>query len=149
MKSLNRDSCISLTQAKGVIQEVSNFYGANIMSSYNLNSRRRIVLVPRQISMYLISRLVNCTTPFIGDIFNKHHATVLHANKTISDLLEYDAELRNELKLIEINIISKVDFSKDKKYLLLNTINEKLYKMSVEELTEISLNINKYNLDEA
>ena len=146
MKSLNRDSCRSLTQAKGVIQEVSNFYDANIMASYNLNSRRRIVLVPRQISMYLISKLVNCTTLFIGEIFNKHHSTVLHANKTIADLLQYDPKLRNDLKLIKINIIDKVDFSKDKKYLLINTINEKLDKMTNEELAEISLNINKYNL---
>ena len=142
MKYLNRDPRLSLIQAKGVIEEVSNFYEANIMSTYNLNSRRRIVLFPRQIAMYLISKFVDCTTSFTGEIFKKDHATVIHAKKTISNLLEYDSKLRNELKLIEINIMAKIDLSKDKKYLLINTINEKLDKMTNEELTEISLNIN-------
>lgn len=52
----------------------------------DLRSPRRDAEVtqPRQIAMYLCRELTGLTLPKIGDLFNRHHSTVIHAGKKIA-----------------------------------------------------------------
>lgn len=65
-------------------------------------SRKREIALARQISMYLSKRYTDRSLSYIGDSLGKRdHATVLHACKTISETMEYDAVLRRQVKDIE------------------------------------------------
>ena len=59
------------------------------------NEHNRVVL--RQLAMYKARRFTNYSLASIGSFFgNKDHATVLHANKTIQDMLDTDRRFRIE-----------------------------------------------------
>lgn len=71
------------------------------------NSRAREVARPRQIAMYLAKSLTDETLPAIGREFGgKNHATVIHAVKTISNMMLDDAKLNKDVRLLEERIKS-------------------------------------------
>ena len=71
-------------------------------SSIYSKSRKREIALARQISMYLNKRYTDRSLSYIGDSLGKRdHATVLHACKTISETMEYDSVLRQQVKEIE------------------------------------------------
>ncbi len=62
----------------------------------SLSSRKREVVEARQICMYVIRRETTYSFTKIGELFGgKHHATVLHACETISNLIETDKKFEN------------------------------------------------------
>ncbi|PZU10037.1 helix-turn-helix domain-containing protein [Sphingomonas sp.] len=71
-------------------------------------SRRRTISRPRQIAMYLATRLTHRSIPDIGRFFGgRDHSTVYHARDRISALAEADRDLaeivgRLELRLREL-----------------------------------------------
>ncbi len=71
-------------------------------SAIHTKSRKREVVLARQISMYLAKNLTDLSTSKIGKfIGNKDHATVIHACKTIKGQLDVDKNLQSEMKEIE------------------------------------------------
>ncbi len=65
-------------------------------------SRKREIALARQISMYLSKRYTDRSLSYIGDsLGHRDHATVLHACKTITDTMKFDAVLRRQVKDIE------------------------------------------------
>lgn len=62
-------------------------------------SKKRPIVTARQVAMYIIKDKTKYSLAFIGSFFNRDHATVLHANKTIKNLMEFDKEFR-----IKVNI---------------------------------------------
>lgn len=67
----------------------------------DLRSPRRDaeVTLPRQIAMYLCRELTDLTLPKIGDLFNRHHSTVIHAGKKIADQMS-DREVHDHVREI-------------------------------------------------
>lgn len=64
-------------------------------------SRRRNIVLPRQISMYLSRKLTKASLPEIGDAFNgKDHTTVLHALKKIEALIHNDPSIQTRIDSI-------------------------------------------------
>jgi len=59
--------------------------------------RPRSIAVPRQVAMYLCRELTPCSLPDIGHAFDKTHATVLHAHKTVQGRMDVDADLRRNV----------------------------------------------------
>jgi chromosomal replication initiator protein len=53
--------------------------------------RYRRVCRPRQIAMYLACEMTGQSLPQIGRSFGRDHTTVLHARRTIANLIERDA----------------------------------------------------------
>ena len=90
-----------------IIKVVGNYYGLDI--SYALvKSRRRSLVVARQVAMYFSHQYTNATLHVISDHFNgKNHATVLHAIKQVTNLSETDREYKKHIKelkqIIELN----------------------------------------------
>ncbi|HOF62291.1 MAG TPA: chromosomal replication initiator protein DnaA [Candidatus Latescibacteria bacterium] len=59
--------------------------------------RPRSVAAPRQVAMFLCRKLTRSSLPEIAKAFDKTHATVVHACKTIQDRIQVEDELRNSV----------------------------------------------------
>lgn len=61
----------------------------------NTKSRKREIVQARQLAMYFAKNLTNSSLAVIGSqIGNRDHSTVLHACKTVADLLQTDKQLK-------------------------------------------------------
>jgi chromosomal replication initiator protein len=89
---------ISINQIQKI---VSNYFS---MSSEMLQSktRKREIVQARQIAMYFSKSLTKSSLASIGSqIGGKDHATVLHACKTINNLMYTDKHFKNQISEIE------------------------------------------------
>ena len=85
-------------------EAVCGYYGLDV-SRLLERTRKREVVVARQMSMYLAKKYTSLSLAGIGDILGKKdHATVLHACKTISEQVGVDKKLRSDLEEIEQRI---------------------------------------------
>lgn len=65
-------------------------------------SRRRTIARPRQIAMFVCTRLTTRSLPDIGNRFGGFdHTTVLYARDRVAALVETDAQLREEVEAVE------------------------------------------------
>ena len=84
---------------------VCNFYGIE-PSALQTKSRKREIVQARQIAMYFSKNYTNYSLSAIGAIMGKKdHATVLHACKQITNLLETDKSLKNHIVAIEAKLM--------------------------------------------
>ena len=87
-----------------IIKLVSNHFGISIEECKSTTRRREIVQA-RQFIMYLAKKYTKISLTSIGlQCGNKDHATVLHACKTINNLLETDKQFRSHAETIERKI---------------------------------------------
>ncbi|HPR32685.1 MAG TPA: chromosomal replication initiator protein DnaA [Prolixibacteraceae bacterium] len=72
------------------------------VDSLNSRTRKREVVQARQIAMYFSKSLTKSSLASIGSqIGNKDHATVLHACKTVNNLIDTDKQFRLDVEEIE------------------------------------------------
>ena len=65
-------------------------------------TRKREIVQARQVAMYFSKSLTKSSLATIGaQIGGKDHATVLHACKTVNNLLDTDKHFRNQIEDIE------------------------------------------------
>jgi len=65
-------------------------------------SRRRDIVRARQIAMYLMNKYTKFSFKKIGFVFDRDHATVIHAKKVIKDALNgFDPELKVQTEQAE------------------------------------------------
>lgn len=84
-----------------ILEEVSNYYKVDREALLS-NSRKREIVVPRQVAMYLCKLHTKCSLGEIGKgIGNKNHATVLYACTTIANLMDTDKILKHQIEEIE------------------------------------------------
>jgi len=92
---------------KKIIQLVAEFYDLkekDLLSS----SRKKEVVKPRQIAMYLMREELKSSYPFIGRKFGgKDHTTAIHACGKIGRELDVDENLSNEISLIKQRVFSE------------------------------------------
>ncbi len=95
-----------VVSAKKIIQAVAEFYDLKekeILSS----SRKKEIVKPRQIAMYLLREEIKSSFPFIGRKFNgKDHTTAIHSCEKIAKELEKNEQLSEEINLIRQRIFS-------------------------------------------
>lgn len=78
------------------LQRVSAYTGIPI-EDFNLKTRKRDIVEARQVAMYLAKARTKESLAKIGlAIGKKDHATVLHAIKTVSNLIETDRAFRDK-----------------------------------------------------
>lgn len=89
-----------------IIKAVSDFYDIkekDILST----SRKKEIVKPRQIAMYLLKKELNSSYPFIGrKMGGKDHTTAIYACEKISKLIQRDENLGGEIELIKQRILS-------------------------------------------
>lgn len=92
------------TSVKKVLKVVSEFYDIDEKELTN-HSRRKEVVKPRQIAMYLLREEMKSSFPFIGEkLGKKDHTTVIHACKKITQDLKTNPLMENEIRLIKEKI---------------------------------------------
>ncbi len=76
-----------------IVKFVARHYGLKVSEIKSRNNSKHIAF-PRQVAMYLCKNLTNLSYPDIGKQFNdKHHSTVMHSVKKISQLRTQEAEI--------------------------------------------------------
>ena len=84
------------------IQKVVCDHFAIPIDSINANTRKREVAQARQLCMYFAKKYTNLPLSTIGLYCgNKHHATVLHACRTMHNLYETDKKMKKDIDDIE------------------------------------------------
>jgi len=96
-----------IVNAKKIIKAVSEFFDLkerDLISS----SRKKEIVRPRQITMYLLREELKGSFPFIGrKLGGKDHTTAIHAYKKISKELEQNEGLLEEINLIKQRVLSE------------------------------------------
>jgi chromosomal replication initiator protein len=93
--------------AKKIIKTVAEFYDLNekdLLSS----SRKKEVVFPRQVAMYLLREELKSSFPFIAKKFgDKDHTTAIYAYKKIVKEMEKKDSLSQEISLIRERVFSE------------------------------------------
>ncbi len=99
-----RDMSANPDGARIKIDDILKIIGRhfNVARTDLLSPRRaRIVVVPRQIGMYLAKKMTSRSLPEIGRRFGgRDHSTVLHAVRKIEELIKTDDKLAREVALL-------------------------------------------------
>lgn len=89
------------------IQDVVSDYYKISKDLIQSNSRKREIVVARQVTMYLTKKLTELSLSQIGaQVGNRSHATVVYAYNSIKDLCETDKRFRLEVEEIERKLYS-------------------------------------------
>lgn len=86
-----------------IISEVSKFYQVEEEEIKGKNRSKNIVLA-RQVSMYLIRKMLNASFPDVATIFDCDHTTVMHSYNKISDQCKQSEEFKSKIRDIKSNI---------------------------------------------
>jgi chromosomal replication initiator protein len=99
-----RDGAITIKQ---IISLVADFYEIKIDGLMG-NSRKKELVVPRQITMYLMREEGKCSYPTIGqELGNRDHTTAMHACEKIRRAVEEDEKIRQDINLIRQRLYNK------------------------------------------
>jgi len=86
--------------SKSIIGVVSSYYTLSLEELCG-KSRKKEIVLPRQIAMYLLRKENNASFPTIGEYFGgRDHTTAMHACDKIEKLLEHDEETLREINFI-------------------------------------------------
>ncbi len=89
---------------KKIIQAVAEFYDLR-EKDLSSSSRRKEIVNPRQIAMYLLREELKTSYPFIGRKFGgKDHTTAIHSCEKVLKELEINENLNDEINLIKQRI---------------------------------------------
>lgn len=90
-----QDRLVSIENIQRVVAEYYKIKVSDLLSK----RRSRSVARPRQVAMHLAKELTNHSLPEIGESFGgRDHTTVLHACRKIKELLDSDADIREDVK---------------------------------------------------
>lgn len=93
----------SLT-SKHIINAVSSYFGLTVAELASL-SRKKDLVLPRQIAMYIIRQKLGSSFPTIGEeLGGRDHTTAMHACNKIAEQLKTDEKLKADIE----NIINQI-----------------------------------------
>ncbi|KKS90153.1 MAG: chromosomal replication initiator protein DnaA, partial [Parcubacteria group bacterium GW2011_GWF2_43_11] len=93
-----------VTNAEKIIQAVSVFYSMKERDILTA-CRKKEIVKPRQVAMFLLRQELKSSFPFIGGKFGgKDHTTAIHAYNKISKEIESSENLAEEINLIREQI---------------------------------------------
>lgn len=82
---------------KNIITKIAEFYGVDESSMY-AKTRKREIVRPRQIIMYILREDFHLSYPAIGTVFGgRDHTTVIHACEKVKNDLLADEDLKNQV----------------------------------------------------
>lgn len=86
---------------KEVIKTIAEYYGMKEEEIYE-KGRKKEVIKPRQVVMYMLREMFDISFPSIGDkVGNRDHSTVIHSYEKIKNDIKNDAELAGEINQIQ------------------------------------------------
>ena len=89
-----------------VISQVCKFYSVD-EATLRGNQKNRGTAEARQVAVYLMRKLTNLSSPDIGKVLNRDHATILYSVKVVEQkLAKGDTDMQNHIRDITANINS-------------------------------------------
>ena len=128
-------SQMSRVKSRKIISIVNDFYQVNCLEF----NRKRHIVEPRQVAMYYSYKLTNLTTNSVGLMFNKDHATVIHAVNIVEGRFKFDRGFKEDRIKLEALIFS-VNFNTTDEFLIFKEredISELISKMNLEDCKEL------------
>lgn len=99
-------SPFSVTNYKKIIESVAKFYNLEEKNLFD-ETRRKEIVKPRQVAMFLLRKELKYSFPAIARKFGgKDHTTVIYAYKKITQEIEENNKLTDELNLIKQRVYS-------------------------------------------
>ncbi len=99
VKQINKEITIEFIQ-----ELVANHFDVSVDRLAG-KTRKRQVVIARQLSMYLAKKLTNKSLKSIGEIFGgRDHSTVIYSCRTVQDLMETDALYKDTVAELEKKI---------------------------------------------
>ena len=90
-----------ISSPKKIVQIVSDFYDLKEKEIFEI-TRKKEVVRPRQIVMFLLRKELNYSFPAIGRIFKgKDHTTAIHAFKKVQKEIEFNENFSEEINSIK------------------------------------------------
>jgi hypothetical protein len=86
---------------KDVLLKVIGDYYLLDYSYVTDKNRKREVVFARQIAMHLLLKNTKWTLGKVGENFNRDHATVLHSDRVVKDLMSYHKRIKTDVAKIE------------------------------------------------
>jgi len=92
---------LRIVTTKQIIKKVAEFYDIHIKDLLK-RSRRREIVKPRQIAMYLMRNELNTSYPSIGqELGQRDHTTAIHAYEKIKKEILKNEQFEQEINLIK------------------------------------------------
>jgi chromosomal replication initiator protein len=99
----NKKPCV---QNKNVLEVIAEFYEVE-QEDLIKKGRKKEIVYPRQIAMYLLRKDMNMSYPGIGKYFSgRDHTTALHAYEKINKELETNERLKEEVSFLREKLYS-------------------------------------------
>lgn len=93
-----------MVSVKNVAEVVSNFYNITEKSLYD-KTRKKEVVRPRQVIMFLLREDFNASYPYIGQkLGGRDHTTVIHAYEKIKGDIKNNPNLNQEIEQIRLQL---------------------------------------------
>jgi chromosomal replication initiator protein len=85
-------------------KRVSEYYGIPI-SKIDSKTRKRVIVIARQIGIYLARKYSKCSLKTIAEAFGgRDHTTAIHSIKTVRDLMDTDEDYRERVLHLEAHL---------------------------------------------
>lgn len=88
------------TTLKALDKAILEVYGHNL-EHYAKSCRKREFVNVRQMSMYLYHKATGFSLNEVGEIFGKHHSTVLFAYHNVENLRKFDKAYAKDFAILE------------------------------------------------
>lgn len=106
LQSINTITPRSSLTAKNILNEVSKFYDITL-DQLTGSSRKKELVVPRQICMYIMREEIKASFPNIGsELGGRDHTTAMHAHEKIKDEVEKNEKIKQDIVLIKQKLYS-------------------------------------------
>lgn len=93
---------------KHILKEVSDFFDISVQELIN-RCRKKEIVYPRQIAMYLLRKELNNSFPTIGEkLGGRDHTTVMHACEKIEKELKENNLIERDIKIIRERLYSNI-----------------------------------------
>ncbi len=100
MQTLTSPAIMGNLTPKKIIHTVANYFDISIDNLTGV-CRRKELVVPRQIVMFLMREEIKSSYPSIGqELGGRDHTTAIHACNKITLIIEKDGKIKNDIQLI-------------------------------------------------
>ena len=101
VSGLSTQSKKSLITIKDIVNATADFYGIKV-SDITGTSRRRELVNPRQVAMYLMREELNASFPLIGhELGGRDHTTAIHSYNKVKEEVENEKRIKQEVDYIK------------------------------------------------
>ena len=78
-------------------KSVAEYFGVKL-EEIKAKTRKKEIVIARQVAMYFCKELTNHSLKNIGYHFNRDHSTVIHAVTTVNDMMDTDSKIKSKVE---------------------------------------------------